>query len=484
MNKVARPAVLILILVLAAFLRFYRLQENLVFHGELGDNYLAIKNFIAAGTIPLLGPPTSHPWLFFGPLFYWIFAPFLVLGHYNPLTGGYFFAAAGVLVVVFNYFVVEKLFSKNIALISSFLIAISPLWIRFSRTARFFSLVTLFFYPFFYFLLKSLKEDSKYLFWTGFFLGVMVNFHLTPVILVPAVLALIILKREKIKKLDIYKGIVGFLIPNIAFLLHNALNELDMLAKFIVWIPYRIAGFIGLYPKNTVSASVLKSNLFSLNKFVILSFTPNVGKFGLILLVAILFLVGFKIRSLITLVRKEAGRLALLLIFFFGYLGIFIHGDPPDHYYLPLLPIPILFFSFLLDKMGSKYGVRYVVIILAFLSFINLRFYFSKDWYFKPEYRIVSILVPYSLQLKVSETIVNDAKGEAYSLSRVGPFDQFEGDYAQNYQYLMWWMGNEPVKSGSLKYTIYEETNSLPQDADNEIFWVGEMAILKEENEI
>src|SRR3990172_7049818 len=96
---------LVAILSTSILLRFYRIPENLVFHGELGANYLAIKNFILSGQIPFLGPPTSHPWLSFGPLYYWIFAPVLAFFKYNPLAGGYFFATVGVLIAIFNYFV-------------------------------------------------------------------------------------------------------------------------------------------------------------------------------------------------------------------------------------------------------------------------------------------------------------------------------------------------------------------------------------------
>jgi GT2 family glycosyltransferase len=46
--RVSKTSLLLLgILAFAAFLRFYKLEENLIFGGELGHNYLAIKNFVA-----------------------------------------------------------------------------------------------------------------------------------------------------------------------------------------------------------------------------------------------------------------------------------------------------------------------------------------------------------------------------------------------------------------------------------------------------
>src|SRR3972149_12163590 len=103
------------IIITAIALRFFRIPQNLVFHGELGDNYLAIKNFWENGQIPLMGPPTSHPWLSFGPLFYWLFEPILILSNFNPVGMAYFIAATQVLLVIVNFFVIKKLFNKKIA---------------------------------------------------------------------------------------------------------------------------------------------------------------------------------------------------------------------------------------------------------------------------------------------------------------------------------------------------------------------------------
>src|SRR3989344_8963697 len=90
---------LILILFIAAFLRFNRLRENLIFHGELGVDYLAIRDIIEGKRTALLGPRTSHEWLYLAPLFYWLLAVLLPLFNYHPIAGAYFFAAIGVLSV-------------------------------------------------------------------------------------------------------------------------------------------------------------------------------------------------------------------------------------------------------------------------------------------------------------------------------------------------------------------------------------------------
>ncbi|OGM26426.1 hypothetical protein A2692_05065 [Candidatus Woesebacteria bacterium RIFCSPHIGHO2_01_FULL_39_95] len=65
-------------------------------------------------------------------------------------------------------------------------------------------------------------------------------------------------------------------------------------------------------------------------------------------------------------------------------------------------------------------------------------------------------------------------------MSRVGPNDQFEGDFAQNYIYLLWLRGNEPVNGQKLTYTIYEGT----KPASGEIIYnYGGLSIVKNEYE-
>src|SRR3990167_8629485 len=66
-------------------------------------------------------------------------------------------------------------------------------------------------------------------------------------------------------------------------------------------------------------------------------------------------------------------------------------------------------------------------------------------------------IVSYQTQLDIAKVISNNAQGKSFTLERVGVNDQFEGDYAQNYQYLLWWLGNEPKKDiMSPTYTICE----------------------------
>src|SRR3989344_4326032 len=163
---------ILLIFALGLFLRFFKLQSNLYFSAEFGHNLLAIKDSYFNGTIPLVGPPTSHPWLYFGPLYYWILTPVEIIFDWDPRAAIYFGAFVGALVVLINYFVIKRIFDSKVALISSLLIAISPLWIQFSRLGRFYFLITPLFYLVFWALIRFIRK-GKYLWLVGLSFGLM-----------------------------------------------------------------------------------------------------------------------------------------------------------------------------------------------------------------------------------------------------------------------------------------------------------------------
>lgn len=489
-NSSGWKILLIIAVAFGTFLRFYRIEENIIFHGELGHNYLQIKNFIRIGKIPLLGPPTSHPWLSFGPLFYWIMSPILRVSNYDPRAGAYFMATIGALAIIINFFFIEKILGKRVAILSSFLLAISPAWINLTRQSRFFSLTAIFFYPFLYFLVSSLnlksqsskkKIQGKNLFWAGVFLGIMLNFHWSPLALIPASVTLLYLQNKKIRKENLAKACLGLIIANIPFILSSILNKFSMLSKLVAWIPYRLVGFVGLYPKNTISIQVIKKNLYSLYNFFQFSFFTKKSSASLILVIGILLFIVMIGKVKFQKKKKDWAWMTLILIFLWHYLSLFIHGDPPQHYYIAIYPIPILFLALMLDKLlEMSSGKLIVTVFLAMISIINAKFFFSQKWFYIPQNTInIAGAVPFNLQLLAAKTIIKDAKGNKFSLSRVGPFDYFEGNYAQNYQYLLWWLGNEPVDGSNLEYTIYEDVKKRPSFYSGKVFWLGNLAVLK-----
>lgn len=448
-------ALLILIVFLAAFLRFYRLEYHFPFFGEVGHNLLAIKDAFEKKYIPLIGPPTSHSWLAFGPLFYWIYGPVLALSRFNPVSYGYFGALISTLIVIVNFFVVSRLFSVRIALISSLLITVSPLFLFFSWGARFFSYIPLLSLIFLYCVL-TMTQQSKRFFPIGILFGVMFSFHYTPLLLIPFFVCIVAIKKIIPTVRDVAYFCIGVLIPMIPLVIYDGITNSGMVRNSLLWIPYRVLGFFGIYNKNTVNSKIVEENFNSIVTFLKLSFvSENESNFIFILYCAlVVYMIWYCIQAVRTK-KIDTPFFALVILCVVSFIALFIHGSPPIHYFVPILFLPILCMSVLISTVWDikQYGKVAAIGALILIVIVNLHFYFSKDWI----YRIASLnIVPYTQQQQIAAFIVKDAAGQPYILRRVGLDDQFEGNYAQNYQYLLWLYGNEPILKATRIYTIYE----------------------------
>ncbi|MCX6704878.1 MAG: hypothetical protein NT162_00880, partial [Candidatus Woesebacteria bacterium] len=133
-----------------------------------------------------------------------------------------------------------------------------------------------------------------------------------------------------------------------------------------------------------------------------------------------------------------------------------------------------------LEKISKRF-LWVTVAILGYLLIVNVKFFFSENWFNVNSVMMSDDLthVPFSLQEKVAGFISNDAGSRSFSLARVGPLDSFGDDFSLNYQFLLRNLNKKPDKSALLRYTIYEDTYNLPQN--EKIFWVENIAVSKNE---
>src|SRR3989304_6111028 len=111
--------ILILIISLALFLRIFRLEENTVFTGEIGQTYLEVREVLISGKLPLTGLATSHPWLTFGPWYYYLLMILFSHFGYHPVIPAYFSALASTGTVLLAYLTVLQLVNRRTALLSA-----------------------------------------------------------------------------------------------------------------------------------------------------------------------------------------------------------------------------------------------------------------------------------------------------------------------------------------------------------------------------
>lgn len=422
-----------LLTILAFVLRFYDFSDRMTFHGELGHNYLVAREYIEKAEIPLVGPPTSHPWLDFGPLFYWLIIPVLALSQFNPMIANGFITLLHVLLPIVSFYSMKKLLGNKVALIQAILLTISPLIVNFSREARFFSLTLLLMYPFIYFFLQ------KRYFYAGILFSVILNFHLTPTILLPVVFIYLVLNGKNQIKQFAY----GFLIPQIPYLMHCLLFDREQIVRLMLWFPYRVLGFLGFVPENTLTTEVIQGNTSSLTKFLSSSI---ISQDNLVSTIFILFVIIYYYKM-----AKGSLHRFIKLIFTTGLVAIFIHGNPPEHYYLPLIPFLFIIISAVFARFQNNVVAMLILVIFA----VNLSYYTG------PDLRFENGLVPYKTQVTVIEDIQREVGDNKYWIRRSGPFDQFEDDYAQNYLYLADYLGQKPTRDAEREVTIFEEGKTI-----------------------
>ena len=483
MKNKLKYLILFLIILLALFLRAYRINYSFSFSGEFGDNLLDIKNAVGLKKIPLIGPPVSHPWLKFGPMYYWLMIPLMKIYKFNVFVGAWFGVISGALIVMTNYFVIKKVFNEKVALVSSFLISFSPLLVFFSRDARFYFYTTQVFY-FFLYSLWNFHKNNKGIFLLGFSYSLFFHFHYSPILLFPILAYFIFLKRGKLKLRNYLNLLISFIVPFIPLLIYDFKNKFQMFFKLILWVPYRFAGFLGLYPKNNLTLGTINQSLMATIEFIGKSFVYKSSLWPYIFIIFLIIFIcsGFKyLKSK----KYKFGYSFIFLSLLISIVGIIVHGDVPVHYYLPIFSLPIIIFTDFIVKVWERKnnfikGLSLGVIV--FSLFFNVSYFLNYYKGFKENtFSINPSFVSIELQKQVSDYIVRDSKGLNYSLIRVGPNDQFEEYYSQNYKYLLWLNGNEPIEETNSSYTIYENLESLSNTQKKQVKMIGPIGILKNE---
>lgn len=430
------------------------------FHGELGDNYLDIKNYIISGQIPLVGPASSHEWLRLGAFFYWIFGIILIIFKFDPVSGIYVSESVGVATVLITYFAVSIMFNKKTALVSSLLMAVSPQLLLLNNGSRFFSYIIPLSIIYYYLIYKIVKGSSGTLnyFLSAVILGITIHLHYTSLIFLPGTALVFYLNGIKPNRKQILFFFSGILILTVPFIIHTLTFSDYMLIKLIVWFPYKFMKAFNAGSESNI-LTTLSGNLQVFSHFISSNFILPDFRFGILFSAVIIFFLSGSL-----LVSKDSPLTILAIHFFSGSLLLFLHKTPPNHYFIPLQIIPFITFSYYLVRLTKFSGIIFSIIFI-FIAALNMKFFFSDNWFYKNKMSIQNQWIPYRVQEQIADVIIADADNKPFNLKRVGSFDFYKDNYAMNYIYLLWWKGNEPKKYNTgLTYIIYDDPKLIPED--------------------
>lgn len=132
-SRVWQHWVLLAVLVAATWLRFYKVDQTMMFLGDQGRDALVVARMFTQGNMVFIGPVTSVGNMYLGPLYYYFMLPFLWLSYPSPIGPVYAVGALGVLTVFLAYYWGKKMVGTLPALIAAWLVAFSPALIEASR---------------------------------------------------------------------------------------------------------------------------------------------------------------------------------------------------------------------------------------------------------------------------------------------------------------------------------------------------------------
>lgn len=450
-------ALLLFILVTGAFLRLYYLSETMWFIGDQGWFYLSARDMIVSGNIPLVGIPSSHPWLHQGAFWTYMLSTVFWLFGFNPLNGGYLAVALDILAIILFYKIGSSLWSRKIGIIAAFLYATSPLIVINARMPYHTSPIPLVTIVFIYCFYKWVSGSKYYFPLTIMILAILYNFEIATILLgffTGLVFIYGLLRRKKwitslLNQKIIFLSICAFFLPMIPMLVFDLSHNFSQTLGVILWIGYRsllIFGYPALHQETHVDMSQIMS--FITTQYHQLIF-PNNNIISMLVLLASTY---FCVLQLINRKRgREMSILVLILFNIFLILG-FISSKSPSQAYLPMIFPFVLFLvahtiNYLLAIRIIKLPVICLLIIIGVMNSYYLIQSYSANAALGGSFRS---------RVEAAEKIVYESKGKEYNFIRKGIASEFES-LSMNYEYLTWWMGHPPSKNPQKLQFIIEQ---------------------------
>lgn len=441
--------ILIVILLVAAFLRLYRVSDYMIFLGDEGRDVLVVKG-ILDGNLTLLGPRASAGDFFTGPIYYYMMTPFLWLWQYDPVGPAIMVGLFGIATVYLVYLAGKNFFNEKTGLIAAALYAVSPLVLAYSRsswnpnTLPFFSLLTMFV------LYKAVTtvRSWKYYVLTGFLLGICVQLHYISLFLAVGVAVSLFLMNwylnGKIKILQTAKYylqiFIGFLIgfaPFLAFEVRHGFPNIKTIFGFIT----KDSVESGYATYNTFYEPIADV-FFRLFARLIFNYPIPIhyDQYPLIALqIAGLIILIFAVAAIVLLLRHK-NKFAVILLAVWLVIGVMLFGlyKKPiyDYYLVFLFPVSFLLIGYLFSVISElKKGKILYGMVLSSILLVGLIVFNLTNHPFKIEANRQKEQVK-----RITEFVISKTDNKPYNFGLITPANSDHG-----YRFYMEILGRPPV---------------------------------------
>lgn len=351
---------LILILFLAALLRFWRLESLTTFSADQGYDFLIVKRMITDGEFTLLGPKIG-PYnqignLYLGPAYYYLIAPFLLITSFDPIGPAILTTSLAIATIFIIYLIGIKFFSKPIATVATFIYALNSFLVNQSRATSNPHLIPFFSAVFIYSMFMLFKKPRS-LIWAaicGISVGIAFQLHyLASSLLLTAFIFLVTAKRFKTLTITLLAFIVT-ISGQIIFELRHDFFITNLLIKQLK-AKDSVSGLERFFSHLSEAVISLQATFLKTDKFTI----PITICFFLIIAI---FIINNRSAKKLVLVLISSIFLALLLASFYsGSLGL--------HYFASIYPIIALLISAVIVTIFKLSRHLIVKIILTILIF-------------------------------------------------------------------------------------------------------------------
>lgn len=468
---------LVVIFILALLIRFLYFPNDIYFGFDQARDAFAATE-ILKGDIKLIGPTTSFEGLNHGVLYYYLYAPFYLIGQADPSWAASMLRIVNSLGVFLIFILSTSLFNIYVGIIAAFFYAVSFEQTQFAlyfNHPSFAVISILLLFLGLSLLIFRRKDFGLIIALAGLGLSIQFEFILTYLI-IPFTLVLLIFRKSipavsiKIKllgMLTLFLTLLTFIVSEIKY----GFRSFNFLFQFL----------FGLSEKSFSNAVTLY--LFEMGQVIKFNLTGNTDLklFAALILVLSLFLLLF------SSIRKQI--IFLSIWFFSGVVVYFVNRvakiDVDIIQYHPnvglSLPL-IIFVSYLIFMVGRRAGYLSVIIIILILaanfSLINK----INPYGSMPEINSQSFML-LSDEKKVLDYLYQDANGREFAVKAISiPFYVnttwsylFQWYGRGKYGYLPIWNGVNALgypgnlivedaqdKAPPLRYLIIEPLRGIP----------------------
>lgn len=454
-------------LLLGLYLRFSELNRFVRFSGDTGYYFILARDIFTKGRFPLVSIATSVPVFRQGAIFIWILGIVLNLFDYNPVYAFYFTALINYFALVFFYFVIKEIFGENISSISTVIACFSPLLISHSRRVSVTSPIFLFTIISMWLFKKAIyKKSMWYYFFLGITLSILFQFELAAFtfFIIYALTFVIVKKKVPIK--DVVYTLFGILIGVFPFIIYDIKNGVFIqTVGFLIWVVMKPFENI-FFASSEMSPINYNAGLEMISHGIV----AQAPAFSMLIL-GMGLVVFFKVNKS-RIIRMKPEIILILLWFLITHLSFLARGIFSDAYmpftFIPTLIIISYLIYWILEKSAFLgYLLLLLLITLNLLYVLNTNFLMGESNKNTLKHKIAA-----------ANYIINDSSESNYKLIYAGGGDMYESG-GSNYQYLLWWLGKEPVNRADIAYKIVDRGSVEALEEQEDTVWIGDISIIK-----